>query len=127
MKAGLIFEARYYETYSMYSIVDGVIRNIPEHLRELESFHSDGQWAGWLKSYQKYSVHHQFIDFAVRDVHAEEADGFDLGERKRLLKSFEQIPGALSDIRPRKLPIEEAFDYRGKGSASRMSRALRPS
>lgn len=113
MKAGLIFEAKYYETYSMCSIVDGVIRNISDHLRTLEGFHCDGQWADWLRPYQKYSVLHQFIEFSVTEVHAEEAEAMDLDERKRLLKSFERIPEALSDIRPCKLPIEEAFDYHG--------------
>ncbi|WAC73153.1 HNH endonuclease signature motif containing protein [Roseateles sp. SL47] len=118
MKAGLIFEARHYETYSLCSIVDGVIRNTSDHLRILDGFHCDGQWAGWLRPFQKYSVLHQFIEFSVRQVHAEESDGVDLEERKRMLKSFERIPEALPHMRPCKLPIEEAFDYHGIGHQS---------
>jgi len=88
MKAGLILEARHYETYSLCSVVDSVIRNTSDHLRALERFHCDGQWAGWLPPLQKYSVLHRFIEFLVRQVHVEEADGVDLDERKRILKSF---------------------------------------
>jgi len=118
MKAGLIFEARHYETYSLCSVVDGVIRNTSDHLRALEGFHCDGQWAGWLAPFRKYSVLHRFIEFSVREVHAEEASGVDLDERKRVLKSFEEIPEALAQFQPCKLPIEEALDYHGIGHQS---------
>lgn len=86
-------EAKFYETYYLCSIVDGVLKNRFEYIVSLEGFHCDGQWAGWLTPYRKYSVFHQFIEFVVRDVHSEQAEEVDLPSRK--------------------LPIEHAFDHHG--------------
>lgn len=68
---------------------------------------------GVVGPYQKYSVLHQFIEFAVRGTHADQSSDFDIDKSKRMYASFKEIPAAIADLRPHKLPIEEAFDHHG--------------
>jgi hypothetical protein len=105
--------AKFYETYSMCAVVDEFLKNTLDHALLLEGFHSDGRWAGWLGPYQKYSVFHQFIEFVVRGSHSDQTDEFDIDKSKRMYKSFKEIPAALADLKPHKLPIEEAFGHHG--------------
>lgn len=105
--------ARFYETYNICSIVDGMLKNRFDWLMEMEGFYCDGQWSEWLVPYQKYSVFHRFIGFVVHDLHHEQAVEVKLVDRKKTLDSFSGIPEAIADIRPQKLPIEDAFDHHG--------------
>ncbi|WP_232446370.1 HNH endonuclease [Burkholderia ubonensis] len=112
-KKRMHIEARFYETYELCEIVQGVLTNRFDHLLKLEGFHCDGQWAAWTPPYRKYSAFHQFIEFIVREVHAEQAEVVDLSERKKAITNFSKIPDALDSFRPEKLPIEIGFDYHG--------------
>lgn len=103
-------EARFYETYEMCAVVDTVLANRFDHLIKLEGFHCDGQWTAWTQPYGQYSVFHRFIEFIVRNVHDEQAEAVDIAERKAVFVSFADIPAALDDLRPDRLPIEAAFD-----------------
>lgn len=104
-------EARFYETYDLCAVVSGVLNDRWSHLRKLEGFHCDGQWAFWARPYEKYSVLHQFIEFIVLDVHQDQAVAVDLDERRQLRAAYADIPEALKDLRTEKLPIEEAFEH----------------
>jgi hypothetical protein len=103
--------AKFYKTYSMCAVVNDFLKNTLDNSLSLECFHCDEQWANWLAPYQKYSVFHQFIEFAVRSFHADQADNFDIGKSKRMYASFREIPGAIDDLVPHQLPIEEAFEH----------------
>lgn len=103
-------EAKFYETYYLCSIIDGILTDRFEYLRELEGFHCDGQWAEWLTPYKKYSVFHRFIEYVVHGYHTEQAGKVDIDSRISLLGALSCVPPAIADIRPHKLPIEEAFD-----------------
>lgn len=105
--------AKFYETYNMCAIVDQFLKNTLDNALLLEGFHCDEQWAGWLVPYQKYSVLHQFIEFVVRVVHSDQADQFDIEKSKQMYCSFKEIPEAIADLKPHKLPIEEALDHHG--------------
>ncbi|MFZ5780400.1 MAG: HNH endonuclease [Pseudomonadota bacterium] len=91
-------------------MVDEVIGRRFDHLRKLEGFHCDEQWTSWLQPYKKYTVFHEFIEFIVQGVHAEQADAVDMDERKAAMAAYEDIPAAIEDLKPDKLPIELAFD-----------------
>lgn len=106
-------QARFYETYELCAVVDAVLVNRVDHLLKLEGFHCDDQWTAWVEPYRQYSVFHQFIEFIVRDLHAEQADAVDMAERKKMMAAFANIPAALDDLKPDKLPIEAAFDHYG--------------
>ena len=105
--------AKFYETYNMCAVVDELLKNTLDNALLLEGFHCDEQWAEWLAPYQKYSVLHQFIEFAVRGFHSDQAEEFDVDKDKRMYASFKEIPAAIADLKPHKLPIEEAFDHHG--------------
>lgn len=105
--------AKFYETYNMCAVVDAVLKNTLDNASLLEGFHCDEQWVDWLAPYQKYSVFHQFIEFVVRSFHSDQADEFDIEKSKRVYRNFKGIPAAIADLRPHKLPIEEAFDHHG--------------
>lgn len=105
--------AKFYETYNMCAVVDGFLKNTLDNALLLEGFHCDEQWTGWLPPYQKYSVLHQFIEFVVRGFHSDQANEFDIDKSKRIYESFKEIPAAIADLKPHKLPIEEAFDHHG--------------
>jgi len=107
------FTAKFYETYNMCAVVDEFLKHTLDNALSLEGFRCDEQWVGWMAPYQKYSVLHQFIEFAVRGIHADQADDFDIDKSKRMYASFKEIPAAIADLRPHKLPIEEAFEHHG--------------
>ena len=111
--AGIKLEARFYETYEMCSVVEGVLRQPYEYARSLEGFHCDGQWAGWLSPFPKVSALHQFIDFVVHGVHDEQAERVDLEQRLATHRHFASLPAAISDLKPHILPIELAFAHHG--------------
>ena len=104
-------EARFYETYELCAIVDGILKDQSGHIVKLEGFHCDEQWAKWVGPYKRYSAFHQFIEFIVREVHGEQADAVDIAERKNLFVAYARIPGAIEGMKPNKLPIEIAFDH----------------
>lgn len=106
-------ESRFYETYELCDLVDAVLHDQAEHLVGLEGFHRDLLWTEWVDPYKKYSAFHKFIEFIVREVHAEQADAVDMAKRKWLLVTYASIPGAIEDLKPNKLPIEIAFDHHG--------------
>lgn len=106
-------DARFYETYEMCDIISRVIRDPSEHLIKLEAFHCDGNWTWLTNPFEKYSALHKFIEYIVREVHAEQANAFDLVEGQRLAASFQSVPAALVDMQPEKLPIEFALDHYG--------------
>lgn len=106
-------EVRFFDTYNLCANVDGLLKNQFDYLLQLEGFHCDGQWADWLAPYQRFSVFHRFIDYVIQGTHADDADAVDLGHRIGIMESFANIPSAIEDLRPRKLPIEEAFIRHG--------------
>lgn len=106
-------QARFYETYELCAIVDGVLHDQAEHVVKLEGFHGDDQWTAWVSPYKKYSAFHQFIEFVVREVHAEQADAVDMAKRKNMFAAYASVPGAIEDMTPNRLPIEIAFDHHG--------------
>jgi hypothetical protein len=109
----MYIEGRFYETYFLCSTIDVILKNRFDYLGELEGFYCDGQWAGWLGPYDKYSVFHRFIEYVVRGVHSEQADEVDMSSRQRVVDGLEKIPAAIDDMRPHRLPIENAFDHHG--------------
>lgn len=106
-------EAKFYETYYLCSIIDGILKDRFEYLRELEGFHCDGQWEEWLAPYKKYSVFHRFIEYVVRSYHSEQAGEVNMDSRIGLMDNLSNFPPAITDIGPHKLPIEAAFDRHG--------------
>lgn len=48
----------------------------------------------------------------------EQAEAVDMAERKRVEAAFADIPAALDDLKPEKLPMEAAFDRYGIGYQS---------
>ncbi|PKV44445.1 HNH endonuclease [Janthinobacterium sp. 61] len=106
-------EAKFYDTYYLCSIVDGILKNRFENIVALEAFHCDGQWAGWLAPYKKYSVFHQFIEFVVRDVHSEQAEEVELPSCHSMTDLGRKIVMKFGDSYVYKLPIENAFDHHG--------------
>lgn len=106
-------EAKFYETYYLCSIVDGILKKRFEHIVALEAFHCDGQWAGWFAPYKKYSVFHQFIEFVVRNVHSEQAEEVELPSCHSMTDLGRKIVTKFGDSYACKLPIENAFDRHG--------------
>ena len=106
-------EARFYETYEICEIIDQILRDQIEYLLKLEGFHCDGQWISLAQPFEKYSAFHKFIEFVLREVHSEQACAFNLQDGQKTEKNYQDIPGALLDLKPEKLPIEHAFDHYG--------------
>src|SRR3546814_12390807 len=105
--------ARFYETYNICDVVSGLLRNTLDHALLLEGFHCDERWSAWLNPYEKQSVLHLFIEFVVQGMHSEQSDSFDIDKQKKIYQNFKEIPLAIVDMKPHKLPIEHAFEYHG--------------
>lgn len=104
-------EVKFYETYSICDVVSRLLWDTLEHAIELEGFHCDEQWADWIAPYEKQSVLHRFIGFVVQGMHSDQAGSFDIGRHKKIYARFKNIPSAIADLQPHKLPIECAFEY----------------
>jgi hypothetical protein len=113
MSQAMKIEARFYETYEMCDVVDRILRDPSNHMVQLEGFHCDGAWTDLVTPFQKYSAFHRFVEFVVRVVHAEQFEAIDLQANQRIFQNFRDIPPALADLQPSKLPIEFAFDHYG--------------
>jgi len=107
------FVARFYETYNICDVVNGMLSHTLDHALWLEGFHCDERWAGWLAPYEKQSVLHLFIRFVVQGVHSEKAHDFDIEKQKAIYVNFKEIPLAIADLQPHKLPVEHAFKHHG--------------
>lgn len=105
--------AKFYETYNICDVVSGLMENTLDHALLLEGFHCDEQWADWLAPYEKQSVLHLFIGFVVQGVHSEQADSLDIDKQKKIYANFKNIPFAIADLQPHRLPIEHALGHHG--------------
>uniref|UniRef100_UPI000D3D51B5 HNH endonuclease n=1 Tax=unclassified Variovorax TaxID=663243 RepID=UPI000D3D51B5 len=105
--------AKFYETYNICDVVNGLLNNMSDHALLLEGFHCDEQWSSWLAPYEKQTVLHLFIGFVVQGIHSEQADAFDIEKQKRIYANFKEIPPAIADLQPHKLPIEDALEHHG--------------
>lgn len=105
--------ARFYETYSICDVISGLLNNTLEHALLLEGFHCDEQCADWLAPYEKESVLHLFIGYVVQGIHSEQAEGLDIDGQREIYVNFKEVPFAIADLQPHKLPIEHAFEYHG--------------
>lgn len=106
-------EARFYQTYELCAIVNEILTDQLAHSVKLNTFHCDGQWLDLVRPFEKLSAFHRFIGYVVREVHSEQADAVDLGERRRIFTNYQTIPAALKDLAPHRLPIEVAFENHG--------------
>lgn len=104
-------KARFYKTYEICGIIDEILRDPIEHLQKLEAFYNDDEWLYLAKPYEKYSVLHKFIEFILEEIHAEQVSAINLHDQQEIFTNFRDIPDALNDLQPTKLPIELAFDH----------------
>ncbi|MAL96781.1 MAG: HNH endonuclease [Haliea sp.] len=108
-----MIEAHFYETYYFCNIVRNVLHDQFSFLRNLDEFYGDGKALYFSEPFPKYSALHYFIEFIVEDIYHEEAFKTDLDERRSMIDRFKNIPSALKDIQPTRLPIESAFKFHG--------------
>lgn len=87
-------EARFYETYELCGIVNEILSDQFEYSVKLNAFHCDGRWVDLVRPYEKLSAFHRFIEYVVREVHAEQADAVDLRAQKSVLELPEHPAGA---------------------------------
>jgi hypothetical protein len=64
----------YYETYLLANLVNDLMRDPAEYLRELENFFGDDQYWNFLRRFPKVSSLHLFVEFALESMMSEEID-----------------------------------------------------
>ena len=106
-----MLEVRFYETYYFCNIIRNVLFDRFSYLRRLHEFYEDEAIFYLVVPFQKYSSFHHFIQFVIEDIYYEEAMKLDFHGMNALHDHFKDIPEALDDIQPRKLPIEMAFEF----------------
>lgn len=106
-----MLEARFYETYYFCNVVRKVLHDQFSYIRNLNEFYCDERIFYLVSPFEKYSVFHEFIEFIVEDVYYEEATNVGLENRRELIEKFRDIPSAINDMKPQKLPIEQAFGF----------------
>src|SRR4051812_4962441 len=105
------FEGRFFETYHFANIVRKILHDQFSYLSLLEEFFCDEQHLAYVAPFRRYSAFHSFIEFIIDGLTHEGISESDLDERKKTLAGFADDPDALCDLRPARLPIEEAFEY----------------
>lgn len=106
-----MLEARFYETYYFCNIVRNILYDQFEFARNLNEFYGDDKVFYLIAPFTKYSTLHHFIEFVVESIYFEEASKIDLEYRVNLLERYKNIPAAIEDMKPHKLPIELAFNF----------------
>ena len=106
-----MLEARFYETYYFCNVIRNILYNQFDFIRNLHEFYGDEAIFYLVDPFQKYSTFHRFIEFIVEDIYYEEASKVDFEKRIKIAENFENIPAALADLKPHKLPIELALDF----------------
>lgn len=106
-----MLEARFYETYYFCNVVRNVLHDQFSYIRNLNDFYCDERIFYLVFPFQKYSVFHEFIEFIVEDIYYEEASNVGLEDRRELIEKFRDIPSAINDMKPKRLPIEKAFEF----------------
>lgn len=106
-----MIEARFYETYYFCNVVRNVLHDQVPFLQNLDDFYGDERIFYLIEPFRKYSVFHEFIEFIVEDIYYEEASKVDLEDRRKLIEQFKDVPSALHDMKPNRLPIEHAFEF----------------
>lgn len=106
-----MIEVKFYETYYFCNIVNNIIKDQFSYLRKLDDFYGNGNIFYFINSFKKYSIFHHFIAFVIDEIYNETISEKELEKRKRIYISFKEIPTALEDIAPTKLPIEEAYEF----------------
>lgn len=104
-------EIKFYETYYFCNTITNILNDQFEYLGALDSFYGHDNIYYLVDPFKKYSSFHHFIEFVVNDIYHEEAITIDLNDRKRILKQFKNDPSAIQEMKPNKLPIENAFDF----------------
>ncbi|MDQ7729931.1 hypothetical protein [Halomonas sp. SpR8] len=106
-----VLEARFYETCYFCNVVRNVLHDQFSYIRNLNNFYCDERIFYLVSPFQKYSVFHEFIEFIVEDIYYEEASNVGLEDRRELIEKFKDIPSAINDMKPQRLPIEQAFEF----------------
>lgn len=106
-----MIEARFYETYYFCNIVRNVLHDQFSYIRNLNDFYCDEKIFYLVFPFQKYSVFHEFIEFIVEDIYYEQASNVGLDGRRELIEKFRDIPTAIKEMIPQRLPIEHAFEF----------------
>jgi len=106
-----VIEARFYETYYFCNVIRNILHDRFSYIRNLHEFYGDEAIFYLVEPFEKFSTFHYFIEFIVNDIYYEEASKVDLDHRKNLIKKFKDIPSALQNMEPEKLPIELAFKF----------------
>jgi len=104
-------EIRFYETYYLANIARNILHDQGSFLRGLDDFYGDDKYLGLVRPFRRYSALHAFIYHITAEVILEATMDLPIEDRQDLAENFKKIPAALADIRPSRLPINEALDH----------------
>lgn len=105
--------AVFYDTYAIAGVVQNLLEQQQEFSGLLSEFFCDDASLGLIAPYQRHSALHVFIGWVVDGLLYEEATAIDLGDRQRTLRMFANIPEALDDLQPTRIPLETALQRYG--------------
>ncbi|WDE00740.1 HNH endonuclease [Thalassomonas actiniarum] len=106
-----MLEAKFYETYYFCNVIRNVLHDQLEYWGSLHEFYGDDGIFYLVEPFQKYSAFHYFIEFIIEDIYHEETSEIELNRRIKLIEQYKNIPAAIMDMKPNKLPIELAFVF----------------
>lgn len=104
-------EIRFYQTYYFANAIRNILHDQFGFLRTLDEFYGDDKYMAHVTPFPKYSALHCFIEFVIDYILSDEINEIKLEKRQETVRRYSSIPVALEDMRPTKLPINEAFDY----------------
>ncbi len=108
MKPDLL-EAKYYETYFIANVINNILAEPMNYLRNLDEFYGDLQYVRFLEPFQRFSAFHQFVEFVVESLIFEALDDVDLDDRRRKLQKYAGMPSMTGNFLD--LPINGALRH----------------
>ncbi len=100
---------RYYATYHYAAVVQDMLSDRFAYLQEIHDFLVDDEHLPLAEPYRRSSAFHSFIRYVVHCTMHTEFHDDDLEERQHLYQKYHRIPGAIDDMRPAELAVDQAF------------------
>lgn len=104
---------RFYETYAMAAAVQNMIDRQDEFAGLIHEFFSDDMCADLVSPYKRRSALHVFASWIIDGILYEETTEFDLQAQQEMLRCYADMPEALEELQPTRIPLEDAAQHYG--------------
>ncbi len=106
MKNKTMFKMRFYQTYYFSSLVQNMLIQSMEFLRERDDFYNSNLFSDCFYPFKKFSALHNFAFFVINNELSEETLEVNLEKQQQYYQKIQSFSKELQGIDPKQLPID---------------------